>query len=452
MELTVQEILNATKGKLYGKIDKNLSVKKIVRDTKEVEKNCAFIALKGDKFDGHDFIEEAFKNKALFVISSKKLKTKKPYLKVNNTLTALSDMAKYYRQRKLVQVIAVTGSNGKTTTKDIIAKILSSKFSTLKSKKSFNNFVGVPLTMFELEDKHQILVQEMETNVLGGIKKLCKVANPYAAVVTNIGDTHLQFLKNKEGVFKEKSESIESLPKWGVVVLNKDDSYYAKLKKTAGKRRVISFGIKKKADYFADKIEVKNNKINFLLNGKTKVKLNSCFYHNIYNVLAACAVCVELFDIDIKAVVKKISEFTFPKLRAQIIKRKKVTIINDCFNANPSSVEAAVVSMTKVKAKRNIVCLGDMKELGKKEIALHKKIGKVCVENRISAIVTVGKLAENIGKKALNLGMAKKNIICCQDTKEAVKSLNKILQPNDLLLIKASRSMQFENIVKNIVL
>jgi len=311
MNLTLSEIARVTDGKLSGKIHLDSRVKRVIHDSRKIKKGDLFVAIVGKKYDGHAFLAQAFKNGAIAAIVSKPTKGKGIKIKVKDTTIALGDMAKFYRQKNFIQVVGITGSNGKSTTKEILSFILSSKFNTQKSPASFNNFIGVPLTMFEITPDTQVLVQEMETNVIGGINRLCEISSPLVGVITNIGPTHLESLKSEKGVYKEKSELIKSLPAWGISVLNRDDSYCADFKIDSAAKRIVTFGITKKADFIAQDIRKGKNFISFLVNSQVKVKIDTLFYKNIYNVLAAIAVACGIFGLKLKDVASLLKSFSF---------------------------------------------------------------------------------------------------------------------------------------------
>ncbi|WP_082853770.1 UDP-N-acetylmuramoyl-tripeptide--D-alanyl-D-alanine ligase [Kosmotoga sp. DU53] len=287
--ISLSKIIEATGGTLLSGTP-DVEIFGISTDTRTIHKGDLFVALEGERFDGHYFIDEAFKKGAIGAIVSREVESKNIIIKVRDTLKTLGDIAKIYREEFDIPVIAVTGSNGKTTTKEMLGYILTREFKTVKAKGSYNNFVGVPLTLLEMDRHTQLAVLEMETNLLGGIKRLCEIAKPSVGVVTNIGDTHLQFLKTREGVYQEKSELVESLPEDGVAVLNADDPYVLKMKEISRTKRIVTFGVENKSEFSASNIRVGDTFLEFTLNNNYRVKLNTISYCNVYNGLAAIAV------------------------------------------------------------------------------------------------------------------------------------------------------------------
>jgi len=466
---SIKEIIKATRGDLItGSLD--LKVGGISTDTRTLFKGDLFIALKGEKFDGHCFLEEALKKGAVGAVISEKVKSEKITIKVKDTLQALGDIAKIHREKfSKIKVIAVTGSNGKTTTKEMLGFCLSKRFNVLKAKASFNNFVGVPLTLLEVKKDTRIVILEMETNILGGIRRLADVAKPSVGIVTNIGDTHLQFLKTRENVFKEKAELIKSLPDKGIAVLNSDDPYIVKMKELAKGRRVITFGIKNKSDDFrASHIKIKDMRLEFILNDQYKIRLNTILCANVYNALSTVAATHSVFGLNLKAVAAYLEEFRFPPMRMELVRLKDIEIINDCYNANPQSMREALLTFKNIHPVRNtkssrrgnkisngvntsgrrIAVLGDMLELGQNSADFHYQLGKLCGTCQIDILVTVGNLAQHIANGAKEAGMLKKNILNFDDTRDAAHVLSNILKPKDVILIKGSRKMDMGKIVE----
>ena len=491
---------------ITGSLD--FKVRGISTDTRTLISEDLFIALKGEKFDGHAFLEEALKKGAIGAIVSKNINPalswcqeslrckkgrdkNKIIIKVKDTLKALGDIAKIYRERFDIPVVAISGSNGKTTTKEMLSYILSKEFNTVKAKASFNNFVGVPLTLLEIKKDTEVVVLEMETNLLGGIKRLCEIAKPSVGIVTNISDTHLQFLKTRENVFKEKAELIESLPSSGIAVLNSDEPYVAKMRELVKGRRVITFGIKNKSDFRASHIKIKDTYLEFILNpvrntkasrtdnkisngvnDRYRVKLNTLFYGNIYNTLAVVAAAHSVFGLNLETVIAILEEFRFLPMRMELIRLKDihpvrnkmpeatapdtkcqgisngVKIINDCYNANPQSMREALLTLKNIHPSgRRIAILGDMLELGQNSADFHYQLGKLCAVSKIDILITMGEFARYVAKGAKEAGILKENIFTFDDTRDTAAALSNTLKPKDVILIKGSRKMRMEEIV-----
>lgn len=444
--LTIKEILDATKGRLLNNLNLGAKVKRISTDSRAINRGDLFIALQGASFNGHSFIREAFAKGAAAAVVSKRVKVNKPVIEVKDTLKALGDIAAHWRLRFNVKTIGITGSNGKTTTKEIMFYLLRNSFRTVASAASFNNFIGVPLTVLRIDSKTEAFIQELETNILGGIRRLCKIARPEAGIVTNISKTHLDSLKTERGVFKEKAELIESLPKDGICVFNRDDKYFAEFKKISAKRKVVTFGIEKRSHFQAKNIEFKNNRLYFFLNGN-KVCLDTLFYKNIYNALAAAAASCAVFGLDSRKAVSMLDEFKFLPMRAEFIKIRNIKVINDCFNANPQSVKDSLTSLKAVKAGRRIAVLGDMFELGTYTDKLHREIGAVSAGMNVDYLVCVGKLSRFIARGAKEKGLSGDKIIYCKTSEQAVEFLISKLISGDAVLVKGSRAMRLEKVI-----
>jgi len=447
--LTIKEILDVTGGRiLFPSCKDDVAIRNISTDSRTVKKGDLFVALRGEHFDGHDFIPGVFIKGAKAALVSKDIRMNKPIIKVKDTLRALGDIAAYYRRKFETLVIGVSGSNGKTTTKNMVASLLSCKFNVIYSHASFNNLIGVSLTIFRINKDTDILVQEMETNMLGGIKRLSYIAKPTVGIVTNIGPTHLESLKTEYNVFREKSELIKYLPCDGVSVINRDDNFFMKLKKKSFSKRVITFGINKSADFKAENIRMAKNGIYFNI-GSVRFFLPTLFYKNVYNSLAAISVSNGIFGISLKRSAFLLKGFEFPPLRAQLIKTKKALIINDCFNANPQSMEDAISMLAALDSNAKVAVLGDMFELGTDSEKFHYKIGEFCARFKLRHLVCIGKDASFIAQGAKKAGAPFK-ITYCKAISEAVKSLVNSLSPHTVILIKGSRAMRLENLAEEL--
>jgi len=462
--LKIKEIIKATGGNLISG-NPLLKVWNISTDTRTLLKGDLFIALKGENFDGHAFLEEAFEKGAIGAVVSKGCKIEsakiknKIIIKVEDTLKALGDIAKTYREKFSIPVIAVTGSNGKTTTKEMLAYILSMRFSTLKARASFNNFIGLPLTLLEIKSGTQVVILEMETNLIGGTRRLCEIAHPKIGIVTNIGNTHLEYLKTKEGVYNEKLELIESLPVDGVAILNFDDPFVARMKEFARTKIIVSFGIENKSHFSASNIKIKDTFLEFILNDNYKVRLNTISKSNVYNALAAIAVAHLVFGLNLRQVITNLRGLRFPPMRMELINfsskgkfnstiKEDIKIINDSYNANPQSMQEALFTLKNINTSgRKIAVLGSMLELGKRTLDFHYRIGRLCASCQTNILVTVGELASHIADGARESGMPEENIYVCDNIQKTINILSDILRPKDVILIKGSRSTKMERLI-----
>lgn len=411
---TILKITNGTTD-----IKKNLKFKNIKIDSRKLKKNDLFIAIKGPHYDGHDFI----KNNV--AISSKVLPNT---ILVKDTFKALYDISKFNKNMVGPKVIAITGSVGKTMTKDLIYEILKTKYRVLKSEKNFNNHFGVPLTLLNLKDE-EYLVVELGMNHKGEISKLSKLVNPDIAVITNIGSSHIGNLKNKKNIFKAKMEILDGM-KYGTLITNGDDEY---LKKT----KSIKCDINNKNDLYAFNIysDLKTTMFNIRIENKVySVKLNVPGKHLITNVLLAIKVGL-LNDIDIDTIISSIEKYKYIENRLEIIEKQYI-IINDCYNSSYESL-IGVLNLIKKEKKEKIIILGDILELGKKTKYYCKKIQKELKKIPNSKVLLVGNNFKNI-----------KGFIHFNNNNEIIEYLKTLNLDNQLILIKGSRMMHLEEITQ----
>lgn len=442
-KLSVKEVIEATGGSLIrGRED--FAIEKISTDTRNLSPGDFFLPLKGKNFDGHSFVREAKEKGAKGVIFSEEIKEELPIIiKVSDTKTALKAIACYYRKKFNPKVVAITGSNGKTTVKEMVAHIAPKKYRVLKAKDSYNNDIGLPLTILELNEETEVLVLEMEMNEIGGIRSLCEIARPEIGVITNISDTHLEFMKTKEGVAKEKREILESLPPNGVGVLNFDDRLVKEMAKDFNFKK-ITFGLSEGSDFFAKDIHLFPEFTQYLLQGKYRVCLNTIGEGNVYNSLAALAVSSAL-RIDLTSAISSLANFQPPPLRYEIIDLVNYKILLDCYNANPASMVEALRTLKIVASGRKIGVLGDMKELGEREKEFHFELGETA-KGYLDILIAVGELAEVVIEGARKVGMAKEKTFAFKKGEEVIGFLLQLIKPHDTILLKGSRVMNLETI------
>ena len=449
--LYVNEIIGATKGQLV-KGDPTFQIKGISIDSRSIKKGDLFIAIKGDNFDGHDFIKDAIKSGASGIILSSlhsPLKTLSSafIIKANNTLKTLQNLAKYYRLKFDIPIIGITGSNGKTTVKDMTESILSQKLRITGTIGNYNNQVGVPLTAFRLSKDSEAGIFEVGISSYAEMENLGEIVCPDIAVITNINIAHMQYFKTVKNLVNAKAKLLDFVAKEGTVILNADDKYFSFLKAST-KCKVISFGIKNKADIMARDISLLHDGTEFLLNGSVKITLPTLGIHNVYNALAAASVSLQ-FSKDLNLVRDGLRNFKSPEMRMQIIKTKNLVIINDAYNANPASTRAALEILRNINAKgRKVFIFGNMFELGTCRVSEHKKIGKLVLESQTDIFITIGKLAKLSAVAAEESGLNRNKIFSFENTEEVGEKLLSILQSNDTLLLKGSRAMRLENILE----
>lgn len=455
-ELTIEEIITATNGKLLsGHLRTKIS--NIAIDSRTIQSKDLFVAIKGKNQDGHKFVAEAIGKGAIGAIVTNPPQINNLskmenviLIKVKDTTEALGNIARYYRAKFNPLVIAVTGSNGKTTTKEMIASILKRRMKSVKAKESYNNDIGVPLTVLEMNSQTEVLILEMEMNILGGIRNLAQIAKPQIGLVTNIGDTHLEFLGSRENVMKEKAELIESLDYDGIAILNADDELVMAIGNNFPKIKKLTFGLNQSADIYASQIiDLITEGSHFLLQGKYRVGLRLLGRHNIYNALAAIATA-RACGIDFASIVAGIEEFKPVSMRLEIVRIKDLTIINDAYNANPQSMKTALATLAKIDSDgKKIVVLGDMLELGERSSVFHYELGQE-VAKIADVILVIGKFSRNVIEGALQTGINPEIAKNFENTQNLLTNLIDIIQPKDTILIKGSRAMRLESLLEEI--
>jgi len=452
-KLTIDDILKATNGVVVSG-DAQTQINGITTDSRAVDGGKLFIPLVGDKFDAHNFIAAAFDMGAMAALSHRDTEGMlgKTIIKVKDTRIALGDIARYYKKKYNVPTVSVTGSVGKTTTKDMLYAVMAQKYNTLKTPGNFNNDIGLPLTVLMLEEEHKAAVLEMGMNHFGEIDYLASIALPDVAVITNIGMSHIENLGSQEGIFKAKCEVVKYLGSDKVLIVNGDDKYLQTLKGNV-ECRVIYYGVdNSENDVYAKDICDKGiDGIDFVavVCGKEyEVSVKNAGRHNVYNALAAICTGLEL-GISVEDAIEGIYNCEYTAMRMAITQQKGMTIINDCYNASPDSIRAALSVLKGAKGERRIAILGDVLEMGDFAQKAHYELGKSVVESGADILITVGKNARCIAEGAIDNGM--KNVQSFEKTLEAQAYCADAVMEGDAVLIKASRGMHFEDIYKEIV-
>lgn len=452
--ITLSEILEAVHGTLLGSFDDlNAQVNAVDTDSRAMTEGSLFIPLVGERFDGHSYIVKALELGAAGTLTEVELNRYDPekfYIKVEDTMLALRDLAYYYRHKFDIKVVAITGSVGKTTSKDMIASVLSQRFNVLKTDGNFNNNIGVPKTLFRLNSSHQVAVVEMGMNHPGEIDYLTKIANPDVAVITNIGDAHIENMGSRENTLKAKSEIFNGMTGKGIAVLNGDDpllwSLNGKLRQQTmwyGSSENNTFRCKKLDESYDDHMlmDIKAPQDKWTQN------IPGLGSYMMYPVLAAAAVG-SWFGMTTEEIRRGVSSFVPTKMRMDIIHRAdNITILNDTYNANPQSMRAAVDTLSKLSMPRKIAVLGDMLELGTLGPVLHEGVGRFVGECGIDVLIAVGELAENIYNGAAPFAV---ECYARPNKEEAKVVLDQVVKPDTAILVKASRGMRMEELVEYI--
>ncbi len=451
IHLNIEDIFNIPTAVIYNP-DMFKSIYHISIDSRDIKKNTLFIALKGERFDGHDFIDDVVKKGACAVIINQKYFKKLseveiPVITVKDTTIALGDVARLWRSKLNATVIGITGSAGKTTTKEILATLLSEKFKVNKTVANNNNHIGVPLTILSTNEKHNVLVAELGTNHFGEIPYTSAIVCPDLALITNVGDSHLEYLKNRKGVFTEKVAILkETIKNSGKVFINNDD----KLLKEFGKKvkSKITFALNEKADYKASikgydklarpQIEIKSKKNVF----STTLPISG--EKNVLNFTVAYAIACELglTNSQIQKAVKKIKSYN---KRLEIKNLKQFTLINDTYNANPDSMKSSLEILNRIESKkRKIAVLGDMFELGNESKSKHLDLASFINKTKVDEVYSVGKMMKLMNQKLNGKTKIHQHFI---DRESLKKHLQKLEIKNSVVLVKGSRGMKMEEFV-----
>ncbi len=448
MDLTLGEIAEVLGAQLF--CDGSTRIKRVSIDSRTLKKGMVFFALSGDRYDGHSFLGEVFeKGAAGAVVDEKKVSLNeygngKILLKVADPLRALQDVASYYRRKFNVPIISVTGTNGKTTTKEMIAAVLSTRYRVVKSPGNLNNHIGVALSVCSWSRDDEYAVVEMGANHFGEIYRLCEIARPTHGLITNIGKGHLEFFGSEEGVARAKSELLQFLGNNGKAFLNGDDQYLFHLRDLV--RDTVTYGFSNRCDIRAYDLGADESGFPSMKVGEKKIKIFIPGRYNLINGLAAAAVG-RSFGISWEAIQKSLESYRPMKKRMEVIELSGTTIINDTYNANPVSVQHALSALSDMKKiRRKIVVLGDMLELGKSSETEHKKIGELIAELGIDIFFSYGAEMEAASKRAKELGV---DVVEHFDSKtELGARLQQIIKEDDGILVKGSRGMKMEEVVE----
>lgn len=452
---SVKEVLDATHAVLAVRDARVTSFAEVVTDTRKIEPGALFLALKGERFNGEDFAADAVAAGAAGVLLSDACPSEKyagiegaDVLLVPDTLAAYQQLAHAWRERFSVPVVAITGSNGKTTTKDLTAAVLSARGPVLKTQANYNNEIGLPLTLLGLREKHTAAVVEIGMRGLHQIEAMAPIADPSVGIVTNVGETHMELLGSLENIARAKAELVEAIAPGGTVILNADNAYVAAMRgKARPGVRVLTFGIQEDADVRGAFIRTAAGKTTFAVThaGETHdYEIAMVGRHNVENALAAIA-CGFAFGMTPAAIATGLTHLEATKMRFEVERVGDYEVVNDAYNASPMSMQAAIETLAELKKGRKVAVLGDMLELGAVAKKAHEEVGREVASHGFAALVTRGEMGAAIAAGARGAGMDA--VYEAASHAEAARILKEILQPGDTVLFKGSRGMRMEDII-----
>ena len=426
-------------------------------DSRTVSAGELFVALRGDRFDGHDFVAAAVRRGAWGALVERSALGARPgvldgpgnVIPVDDTLLALQEMSLIHRRKFSLPVVGITGSNGKTTTKEMLASILRRRGPVLRNEGNLNNHIGVPLTLLRLREQHRAAVIEMGMSGLGEIALLTRLAQPEVGVITNIGPAHLQFLNSTDTVAQAKGELLQGMRPGGTAVLNADDRYFGALSaRFAG--RTVTFGIDRPADIRAADIEQQQDGTAMTIEAQretVRVRIRTLGRHNVSNALAATAAATVL-GAPLDLVRSGLEDFLPVAMRSELRDVKGTRVLADCYNANPASVRAALETLAAMGGARSVAVLGDMLELGAAAVEAHREAGRAAAALRIGELIAVGPLGRHIAEGAMAAGMARGQVHEAETPSQAAVILRGLARPGDAVLVKGSRGMKMETVLE----
>lgn len=451
--LTIKELILASEGQLVSKCSEEILVNDIVIDSRKASKENAFVAIVGENLDGHDFINLAINQGCKTIIKNKDnnvdIENKEiNVIEVNNTEVAFGDISRLYKNKFEMPFIAVTGSVGKTTTRDMVYSTISAKYNSLKNVGNLNNQFGVPLTLFNLNKEHECAVIEMGMSGFNEIEYLVNIVNPQIGIISNIGYSHVEHLGSRDGIFKAKMEITTNFDENSLLIVNGDDDCLKTLKDKHLFYKLKTFGFEKDNDIYCESFEMDEDNINFVavIDGKREeFFIPTVGKHNIYNAMAAILVGINL-NMTLEEIKDGLKNFQCTKNRLDIIKSNNLTIIDSVYNASIDSMTAALNILGRYKSRR-VAILGDMFEMGEFAEFGHRQVGKAALNN-VDILISIGKDSEFIVKELKENNMNPDNLYHFETKEEAIEKLDDIIKENDTILVKASRGMHLEKVVE----
>ncbi len=410
-------------------------------DSREIMQGDLFFAIKGDCFDGHAFVQSVLGSGAVAAVVAEPYQAAEPLLRVSDTLRALQQTARFARQTWQKPLIAVTGSAGKTSTKDIIAGLLSTRFAVGKTTGNFNNHIGLPLTLLRLPAEAQVAVVEIGMNHSGEIRELAEIARPQVGVVTNIGYAHIEAFSSIDGIAAAKRELIEALPPDGVAVLNADDDRVAAFRRIH-RGRVLTYGTKPGSNIRAEEVTADSGGVHFVVEG-IRFQAMLAGRHAASNILAGLAVA-RLFGIPLTELQDAVASLSPGKMRGERYESRGVTVLNDAYNSNPEAARSMIDVLAGEPARRKIAVLGEMLELGQWAEALHRELGRYAAEHGVNMLIGVRGASRLTVEEAIAAGMGNRAALFFETAEEAGEFLRSVVGPGDAVLFKGSRGTHIE--------
>ncbi len=449
--ITAEKIAEIVGGKILCGSGREI-ISNIQYDSRAVKEGSLFVPIKGANVDAHKFIEECLLNGAAATLTQNNAPENavKPYIKVNDTLTALQVLAGWYRQQFSLKLIGVTGSVGKTSTKEMIAAALSKGFDVMKTQGNKNSQIGMPMTMFDIEEHNNVAVIEMGMSEFGEMDRLCDIARPDIAVMTNIGKAHIENLKTQENIMSEKFKITKHFDKNGVLFINGDDNL---LKTLYNKQefKTVTFGLDNHCDYYADNITADGFNTSFILhrNGKTdKITIPALGVHSVKNAIVAAAIG-EILGLNTETIQNGLMTYKNAPMRQQIYRLSDYILIDDSYNASPEATKVSLDVLKSTAKGKTVAVLADMLELGDEAVKEHYGVGKYLAEIGIDCLVAVGELSRNIAKGAEENGNV--SVKLCDTNSDAYDYLTDVIEKDCTVLIKGSRGMHTDEIVKKLL-
>lgn len=442
--LRLSEIATA----LGAEFNRDCEINGVCIDTRKITKGCLFICIKGERFDAHDFALEALKKGAAAVMVHRDMDIDGCYIRVSDTSKALLELGGYYRSKFNIPLVGLTGSVGKTTTKEFTYLVVSAKYNAIKTLGNLNNEIGLPQMLFHLDSNVEAAVIEMGMNHFGEIHRLTSAAKPTIALITNIGVSHIENLGSREGILKAKLEILDGMEKGAPLILNGDNDLLSTVKNPS--YDIHFYGIENKAaDFIAENISENNGSTSFdivYFGNRQSVTIPTIGIHNVYNALAAFCVGYYL-DIDAKLCAQALSNYVPEGMRQKTVKLGSITCIEDCYNASPDSMKAAIATLANTQGKRKIAVLSDMLELGDYSRKAHEEVGRLVGENAIDELYCFGEASRYMADECKKYSTG---VHYFYKKEELTSSLLDNIKEGDTIIFKASRGMKLEEVIHSV--